>query len=219
MGCDIISQEKVKVIFVIGGPGSGKGTQCEKIKELYNWEHISTGEILRKVVEEKRHPKWEEIRDAMMSGQFVSSSDTLNIVCEHFSKLKNKKVLLDGFPINNENLFEWEKKLNDVTEIVGLFYFKCSPNTMMTRVLKNKKSRRSDQEEDIMNSRIDVFERETLPLLDKMKNDYPLYGFDAEATKEQVLEQIKECFDASGRLIVIITKSIYIHPPYINNCN
>nr|KAF6482965.1 adenylate kinase 1 [Rousettus aegyptiacus] len=39
--------KKTKIIFVVGGPGSGKGTQCEKIVQKYGYTHLSTGDLLR----------------------------------------------------------------------------------------------------------------------------------------------------------------------------
>ncbi len=47
---------KTRVIFVVGGPGAGKGTQCAKIVEKYGCQHLSTGDILRDVVKENTHP-------------------------------------------------------------------------------------------------------------------------------------------------------------------
>ena len=46
---------KACVVFVIGGPGSGKGTQCAKIKTEFNYNHLSTGDILRTVLKNKKH--------------------------------------------------------------------------------------------------------------------------------------------------------------------
>lgn len=39
--------KSVKVVFVVGGPGSGKGTQCERIVNKYGFTHLSTGDLLR----------------------------------------------------------------------------------------------------------------------------------------------------------------------------
>lgn len=68
---------------------------------------------------------------------------------------------------------------------------------MMSRASIRRKSIRNDEYENTMNTHIDVFERKTLP-----QRRYFLYVYDAETSKAQVLDQIKSCFDGSGRLIV-----------------
>lgn len=70
------------------------------------------------MVEEEKHPKWEEIRDLMKNGELVWRSDTLDTECAHFTKLINKKVLFDGFPINYDNISEWNRKLSDGKSLV-----------------------------------------------------------------------------------------------------
>lgn len=77
------------------------------------------------------------------------------------------------------------------------FYLKCSPNTMMSRALIRRRCIRNDEYENTMNTHIDVFEKKTLPQRMIFFN-----VFDAETSKAQVLDQIKSCYDASGRLIV-----------------
>ena len=73
-------QGKANVVFVVGGPGCGKGTQCAKIKEAFNYEHLSTGDILRDIVKKQQHPKWKELDEKMKAGQFVSSAELIGFV-------------------------------------------------------------------------------------------------------------------------------------------
>lgn len=59
--------------------GSGKGTQCALIKSTFGYEHLSTGDILRRVVEKKENPKWEALKEKMDKGDFVSSEELLDL--------------------------------------------------------------------------------------------------------------------------------------------
>ena len=67
-------KEKLKIIAFIGGPGSGKGTQCEKIqsKDPSIYVHLSTGDLFRKIVSKKVHPQWEIIDSLMKTGNLVT---------------------------------------------------------------------------------------------------------------------------------------------------
>nr|XP_014348582.1 PREDICTED: adenylate kinase isoenzyme 1 isoform X2 [Latimeria chalumnae] len=62
--------KKTKIIFVIGGPGSGKGTQCEKIVAKYGFTHLSTGDLLRAEVA-SNSPTGSQIKDIMQNGYLV----------------------------------------------------------------------------------------------------------------------------------------------------
>ena len=70
---DMLTQ-KPRLIFVVGGPGSGKGTQCAKLVEKYKFEHLSTGSLLRAEVESGSE-KGAELKKIMLEGGLVSTKD------------------------------------------------------------------------------------------------------------------------------------------------
>lgn len=67
---------KAKVIFVVGGPGSGKGTQCAKLAAEYHFEHLSTGDILREE-RKKEGTLAKQLDEIMNAGKLVSSELTV----------------------------------------------------------------------------------------------------------------------------------------------
>jgi adenylate kinase len=85
-------------IVIFGGPGSGKGTQSEKIIEKYGLEHISTGDVLR--AEIKNETELGKIADSYISkGQLVPDELIIDILASVFDKKKDSKgVIFDGFP-------------------------------------------------------------------------------------------------------------------------
>lgn len=190
------SDEKVKVVFVIGGPGSGKGTQCARIKEEFKYEHLSTGDILRDIVKKQEHPKWEELDKLMKEGQLVSSALLVEFIKAFFAQYKGKKVLLDGFPRSTENIEEWEKQMADVADLTGVLYFNCTPEEMKKRMLGRNEGRADDNEET-MAKRIDVFEKDTMPLVEKYRGK-ELVEIDAMKPKEEVFEEVKQKFTEKG---------------------
>ena len=201
MGCsssaalpEVPDEEKVKVIFVIGGPGSGKGTQCKKIKEKFGFEHKSTGDILRAVVEKKEHPGWEALAKKMNEGGFVSSEELLGFVADEFNSIKGKTVLLDGFPRNSENVKVWKKKMTGVTKIVGCLFFDCTDEEMKKRMLGRNEGRADDNEET-MKKRIENFEKDTRPIASTFEKDGTLIKINAMQEPDKVFEEVQKAIE------------------------
>lgn len=90
---------KPKVIFVLGGPGSGKGTQCALMIQKYQYakfEHISTGSLLRKACE-SNSAEHQEVRKLMKEGKMVPSAPLVKLVKEHIAKMGSEHTyILDG---------------------------------------------------------------------------------------------------------------------------
>ena len=99
---------KPYVIFVIGGPGCGKGTQCKRIFKNFGYVSFSTGDLLRKYVEEKKEG-YEDISNKMKEGALISSYTVIQVVKSYIINSENKKILLDGYPRNKENVDIWER--------------------------------------------------------------------------------------------------------------
>ena len=190
-------QSKVKVVFVVGGPGCGKGTQCSRIKTEYNYEHLSTGDILRDIVKKQTHPKWKELQDKMNSGQFVSSAELIGFVKDAFIALGDKKVLLDGFPRNKENIEEWNKQMNEIAEVKALLYFECAAEIMKKRMLGRNEGR-ADDNEATMVKRIENFQKETVPILGAYEQEGKMIKINAEQTKEEVYAEVQKAFNEKG---------------------
>ena len=178
------------VMFVIGGPGSGKGTQCALIKSTFGYEHLSTGDILRRVVEKKENPKWEALKEKMDKGDFVSSEELIGFVKNEFETIGNKKVLLDGFPRNQENIDEWNKQMKDVCEVNAVLYFDCTEEEMKKRMLARNEGRSDDNEETIK-KRVENFVNDTKPLLEIYEKVGKLIRIDSMKGKDEIFEEVK----------------------------
>jgi adenylate kinase family enzyme len=91
---------KPKVVFVLGGPGSGKGTQCAKMVTDFHFKHLSTGDLLRKEIE-KGGKDAELIGGLLKEGKLVPSEVLVKLVIKAFNKDNWKgRFLLDGYPRN-----------------------------------------------------------------------------------------------------------------------
>jgi len=169
MGCGsseikLVGDEKARIVFVVGGPGSGKGTICKKLVEEFKYIHLSTGDILRKVVQEKKILGWEELERTMKYGNLVPSDQLLSFCKIIIASSTEKKILFDGFPRNQENLDEWNKTMQNFAEIKACLYLECKDNVMLERAL-NRNEGRNDDVEQTIKRRIYSFRNETLPVI------------------------------------------------------
>eukprot|EP00919_Chromeraceae_sp_WS-2016_P062705 GHVR01148450.1.p1 GENE.GHVR01148450.1~~GHVR01148450.1.p1 ORF type:complete len:140 (-),score=31.13 GHVR01148450.1:101-520(-) len=129
---------KPVVVFVLGGPGAGKGTQCDKISEAYGFKHISAGDCLR---EEKSTPGsdyGEMIEKYIKEGMIVPIEVTIALLERKMHQLgwENGKFLIDGFPRNENNIEGWNSTMGDKVEVAFCLLFDCSENEMEARLLR-----------------------------------------------------------------------------------
>ena len=91
------------VMFVLGPPGSGKGTQCELIQDRLGWKHLSAGELLRQE-QELGTSNGKLIAQTIREGGIVPVSITLQLLQQAMSQTQQNLFLIDGFPRNFDNL-------------------------------------------------------------------------------------------------------------------
>ena len=216
---------KACVVFVIGGPGSGKGTQCAKIKTEFNYNHLSTGDILRTVVKEQKAPGWQQLDSDMKEGKLIDSETLMKFIkfsiqgstwqaleadmkegrlipsdkLISYVKLgivasKNKKILLDGFPRNKENLDCWNKNMGDVADVKGVLYFEVSDEEMKKRLLGRNEGRADDNEETIA-KRLATFNNDTKPIIEFYEKQGNLIKIDASRTVDEIFNNVKTEFN------------------------
>jgi UMP-CMP kinase len=182
---------KPQIIFVMGGPGAGKGTQCKRIVEEFGFATFSTGDLLRAVVKEKKAEGWEQLDADMKAGKLISSERVLFYLRDAVLKSSNKKILVDGYPRNLENMIAWDKMMGDAVDVKAALFFDCSAEEMRRRILGRNEGRADDNEKTIM-KRIDVFEKETRPLAPMFEEQGLLVRIDCNRTKEEIFEDIKK---------------------------
>ncbi len=182
---------KPQVIFVMGGPGAGKGTQCAKLVKELGFATFSTGDLLRGVVKEQKAEGWEQLAADMKEGKLISSERVLFYLKDAIMKSDNKKILVDGYPRNQENMDVWEKVMKDVVEVKAALFFDCPAEEMKKRILGRGQGRADDNEKTIL-KRIDVFDKETRPLAPIFEKQGILIRIDCNRTREEIFEDIKK---------------------------
>ncbi|ORX48184.1 hypothetical protein BCR36DRAFT_329858 [Piromyces finnis] len=183
------------VFFVVGGPGSGKGTQCDKIVKDYELVHLSTGDMLRAEVQ-KQSDIGKIVDDIMKEGKMVPEDIIFDLIKKNMKNNKNAKgFLIDGFPRNIEQAKEFEKKICKPNAIL---YFNCDDNILVDRLLeRGKTSGRADDNIDTIRNRLDTYKNISMPVIDLYKQSKPeiLHEFDASKPINDVYNEVKKVLD------------------------
>ena len=109
----------MKNIMFIAPPAAGKGTQAELVVEKYHIPHISTGDILREISKEESEIG-EYVRETLASGQLVKDEITYQLIEDRLSKDDCKDgFIIDGFPRNLDQAYEYDKILEKLGYKVG----------------------------------------------------------------------------------------------------
>jgi adenylate kinase family enzyme len=182
-----LEAEKPCYICIIGGPGSGKTTQSRFIYELFDFHHISTGQILRQAVNTQKLSNWENVQQRMTEGKSIDSDIVLKLLSDEIDRQKEKHIVMDGFPINEENFEAWNMNIKE--KLDAIFYFEITENEMKTRLMKRKE--RPDDNEISIRERIRTFNYETKPLIEYLRNKGKVTIFDGMKSKEDLNAELK----------------------------
>eukprot|EP01127_Copromyxa_protea_P009399 TRINITY_DN2219_c0_g1_i1.p1 TRINITY_DN2219_c0_g1~~TRINITY_DN2219_c0_g1_i1.p1 ORF type:complete len:369 (-),score=53.10 TRINITY_DN2219_c0_g1_i1:69-1175(-) len=149
-----------RVIFVCGGPASGKGTICQKLMELSpaKLKHISSGDLLRDEVR-SQSPLGLHIADVMRRGELCDGNVVIALLEKALSKSAGTTVLLDGFPRSMENAVAFHESFGNGE---FLLFFDCPDEEMKRRIVeRGKQSGRLDDNEATALNRIATFHQQS----------------------------------------------------------
>lgn len=183
---------KWQIIFVLGSPGGGKGTQCDKIKEKYQIFHYSCGDLLRQAAKEKNEEA-DLINNYMKEGKIVPARITCELQkkCMERNDKEYRAFLCDGFPRNEENLkFFFDVMGRDIKVLCTLF-LSCPEDVCIERIQKRGEGRVDDNIETVK-KRFKSLKEETIPTVNKLKGYGPVYEIKANQTIENVFKDIDE---------------------------
>jgi adenylate kinase family enzyme len=183
------------VVFVIGGPGSGKGTMCELAESQLGWKHLSMGEMLRNEIE-IGGPYAKTISDLLAGGNLVPNEITMKVLTnamETFTRTTGKNnFLLDGFPRSPNNMEGWFECFGREVELPKMIYFECPYDVLEKRILARAKyTGRSDDNVEALKQRFDIFKAETLPIVDFFKQQDKCIEVDTSLGRQEVYDLFK----------------------------
>ena len=148
-------------IIMLGGPGSGKSTYTEYLIKHFNITHIYPGGMLRKEVE-KNSEIGKQVKAIIDRGEFVPNQIVLDLIKAQIEK-SPKGYILDGWPRYMQQVEDMEK--NDIGYDYAVF-LDVSREEVLRRLLARG---RADDTEEIINNRIDLYKKETGPVVEYMR--------------------------------------------------
>ncbi|KAG5421681.1 URA6 [Candida metapsilosis] len=188
---------KINVVFVLGGPGAGKGTQCDILVKERGFTHLSAGDLLRAEQVRKGSKYGELIAKCIKEGSIVPQEVTIellnNAIKEKYQQGQTK-FLVDGFPRKMDQALTFEET---IAKSALTIFFECPEQVMLQRLLeRGKTSGRADDNIESIKKRFRTFVETSMPVVDyfdkqgkvvKVRCDHPV-----PVVAKQVLEALKE---------------------------
>ncbi|VCX30558.1 unnamed protein product, partial [Gulo gulo] len=206
-----------------GGPGSGKGTQCEKIVQKYGYTHLSTGDLLRAEVS-SGSARGKMLSEIMEKGQLVPLETVLDMLRDAMvAKVDTSKgFLIDGYPREVQQGEEFERRVRHCGQVLGslkartvmthtyqprcvrqigqptlLLYVDAGPETMTQRLLKRgETSGRVDDNEETIKKRLETYYKATEPVIAFYEKRGIVRKVNAEGSVDSVFSQVCTHLDA-----------------------
>lgn len=123
-----ITMSKPQVVFVLGGPGAGKGTQCSNIVSKFGFVHLSAGDLLRAECSKPDSMYGELIDTHIKNGTIVPVEITCKLIQNAMKSSSANRFLIDGFPRNKNNMTGWDITNGDQVNLLFVLFLDCPEN-------------------------------------------------------------------------------------------
>ena len=187
---ELYEQKQMRIVM-LGGPGSGKSTYTEYLIRHFQINHIYPGGMLRKEVENDTDIG-RRVKDIISKGQFVPNQIVLDLIQAEVNKSPNGYVL-DGFPRYMEQVKAMEDNNIGVDYAV---FLDVSREEVMNRLLARG---RVDDTREIINNRIDLYKKETGPVVEYFRNKPGFIQIRAEGEPDIIGKEIIQRIENEGK--------------------
>ncbi|KAJ2823482.1 bifunctional uridylate/adenylate kinase [Coemansia furcata] len=193
---------KKTVVFVLGGPGSGKGTNSEKLVDDFGFVHLSAGDLLRA----------EQKRDVSQYGELIAHYIREGLIVPHeitIGLLRNAmmdrpecdRFLIDGFP---RNLVQAKAFEDSVCQAQKVLYFECPEAVLLERLLnRGKTSGRSDDNIESIKKRFNTYFNDSKPVIDAYDKEGKVITVSCQGSMDDVYKnahtQVTQLFKDLGQ--------------------
>jgi adenylate kinase len=185
-------------LILFGPPGSGKGTQSEKIVERFGLIHLSTGNLLRQEISEKT-PLGMEAKNFMDKGQLVPDEVVIGMIDSCLEKHPAATgFLFDGFPRTIAQAEALDKLLSlKKTAISKVLALDVSEDELVRRLLERGKTsgRSDDTDEGVIRRRFSVYKDETEPVAEHYNKQHKLERIAGEGSVDDIFQKLSESIE------------------------
>lgn len=193
---------KVTVLFVLGGPGAGKGTQCAHLVNDFDFCHLSAGDLLRAEQNREGSEYGDMIRTYIKEGQIVPVEVTIKLIENAMRIAVDEKTrtgdgwadgkgrfLIDGFPRKMDQAVKFDEEVCPSTMVL---FFETTEEEMLKRLLeRGKTSGREDDNEESIKKRFRTYQEQTMPVIQHYTKQGKVASIDASASIDEVHEKAK----------------------------
>ncbi|OJJ05385.1 hypothetical protein ASPVEDRAFT_55288 [Aspergillus versicolor CBS 583.65] len=202
------SPAETTVVFLLGGPGSGKGTQSSNLVRDYGFVHLSAGDLLRAEQIRPESEYGELIKSYIREGKIVPMEITVallsNAMADNLAKGnttaskggEKARFLVDGFPRKLDQAVFFEET---VCPSEFTLFLDCPEEVMETRLLKRgETSGRDDDNAESIRKRFRVFVETSMPVVTEFGKQDKVISVPATGTVDDVYERIRAGFEKRG---------------------
>lgn len=187
------TSDQVKVIFVLGGPGAGKGTQCGKLVDDYHFVHLSAGDLLRAEQAREGSEVGALIKHYITEGLIVPQEITiqlLNTAIRDSYREGKQNFLIDGFPRKMDQAVTFE---DVIVPSKFVLFFDCPESTMLQRLLeRGKTSGRDDDNVESIKKRFKTFEETSMPVVEYFEKQNKVVKITCDKPVDAVYEEVQK---------------------------
>jgi adenylate kinase len=184
-------------VLLLGPQGSGKGTQAKRISAEYGIPHIATGDMLREAMAAAT-PLGLQVKPIYDAGQLVPDDLMIGLIRERLDGEDARQgFVLDGFPRTTTQADALDAMLREIgRELTVVFELQISDGVCIDRLAKRAvEENRPDDTPEAIRTRLELYHRETEPLVEHYRAQGILVGIHADATVNEVFAEIQAALE------------------------
>ena len=188
----------MKNIVIFGAPGSGKGTQSDKLIEKYGLEHISTGDVLRAEIKNGTE-LGQTAKRYIDQGQLIPDELMVSILAKVYDSFgrEHRGVIFDGFPRTIPQAEALKQMLQERGDkVAAMLELDVPEDELMKRlVLRGQQSGRADDNEETIKKRLVVYHQQTQPLIAWYREEGVHHHIDGLGDLDRIFSDICKVVD------------------------
>lgn len=182
-------------IILFGPPGAGKGTQAKKLQNEFNIPQLSTGDIFRSAIKNET-PLGVEVKSILDNGELVPDETVVDLVADELSKEKYEDgYILDGFPRTVTQAKAFDSFLEENNDSLDAFISLTVPEEELIKRILSRGEGRSDDTEEKVKTRLNVYKKETKPVLEYYQKQDKVQEIDGLGTIDEIFNRIKDALN------------------------